>query len=222
MSIGSEQTDKIRILIADDHVVVRAGLRALLGRQRDMDVVGEAADSRDLVQKVHELEPDVVVTDLRMPGGGVLESIRALKAAPGAPDFVVFTAFDDATDAALVLRAGASGYVLKQGPEGHLLTAVRRARAGRLFVEQPVAEQMVEEPIQTNVLEKAAQLSERENTVLGLVAQGYTGRQIATELGLRLGTVETYRHRLRKKLGLRSRRDVMEFARTSAKLREPP
>jgi DNA-binding NarL/FixJ family response regulator len=151
----------------------------------------------------------------------VLECIRALSG-DRAPEVVIFTAFDDATYAAQALGAGAAGYVLKQGPEVHLLTAIRRARAGRRFVEQPVATQMAEKCSDDQHLERAASLSAREAAVLELVAKGYTGRQIASELGLRLGTVETYRHRLRKKLGLRTRADVMAFARTSAKLREPP
>jgi two-component system response regulator NreC len=222
MSVGSSIATKIRVLIADDHHVVRIGLRSLLGRQPDMEVVGEAQESAELRTRIDQLSPDVVVTDLRMPGGGVLECIRGLQGDSRAPDVVIFTAFDDATHASQALAAGAAGYVLKQAPETHLLTAIRRARAGRRFVEEPVAVQMAEECTGENHLERAALLSARETAVLELVARGYTGRQIATELGLRLGTVETYRHRLRKKLGLRSRADVVEFARTSAKLREPP
>jgi two-component system response regulator NreC len=222
MSVGSSNPSKIRILIADDHQVVRIGLRSLLGRQPDMEIVEEARDSLELAARVKELSPDVVVTDLRMPGGGVLECIRGLASDVRAPSVVIFTAFDDPTHASQALAAGATAFVLKQAPETHLLTAIRRARAGRRFVEQPVAVQMAEECRGENHLERAASLSAREAAVLELVARGYTGRQIATELGLRLGTVETYRHRLRKKLGLRSRADVVEFARTSAKLREPP
>ena len=222
MSFGSSNPTKIRILIADDHQVVRIGLRSLLGRQKDMEIVGEAQDSLELAARIRELSPDVIVTDLRMPGGGVLECIRGLSGDHRAPEVVIFTAFDDATYAAQALSAGAAGYVLKQGPEVHLLTAIRRARAGRRFVEQPVAVQIAEESSDDHHLERAASLSARETAVLELVAKGYTGRQIASELGLRLGTVETYRHRLRKKLGLRTRADVMAFARASAKLREPP
>lgn len=221
MNVDAKQPPSIRILIADDHVVVRAGLHSLLRRQHDMVVVGEAANASELLSVAREAAPDVVITDLRMPGGGVLDCIRSLCGERG-PRVVVFTAFDDPTDASLALHAGASGYVLKQAPETHLLTAVRRAHAGRRFVEEPVAARIAEDRLEPTVLDRAARLSARESAVLGLVARGYTGRQIATELGLRLGTVETYRHRLRKKLGLRSRADVMAFARTSARLREPP
>jgi DNA-binding NarL/FixJ family response regulator len=186
-----------------------------------MIVVGEAANASELLSVARDLAPDVVITDLRMPGAGVLDCIRSICGEHG-PRVVVFTAFDDPTDASLALHAGASGYVLKQAPETHLLTAIRRAHAGRRFVEAPVAARIAEDRLEPTLLDRAARLSARESAVLGLVARGYTGRQIATELGLRLGTVETYRHRLRKKLGLRSRADVMAFARTSARLREPP
>jgi two-component system response regulator NreC len=221
MSTDTRNPSTIRILIADDHLVVRAGLRSLLRRQPDMSIVGEAAQASELLSLTREARPHVVITDLRMPGGGVLDCIRSISSEHG-PRVVVFTAYDDPTDASAALRAGASGYVLKQAPEEHLLTAVRRAHAGRRFVEEPVAVRMAEDQVEPTLLDRAALLSARESAVLGLVARGYTGRQIATELGLRLGTVETYRHRLRKKLGLRSRSDVMAFARSSARLREPP
>ena len=221
MNVDTKQSPSIRLLIADDHVVVRAGLRSLLRRQHDMIVVGEAANASELLSVARDVAPDVVIIDLRMPGGGVLDCIRSICGERG-PRVVVFTAFDDPTDASLALHAGASGYVLKQAPETHLLTAVRRAHAGRRFVEEPVAARIAEDGLQPTLLDRASRLSARESAVLGLVARGYTGRQIATELGLRLGTVETYRHRLRKKLGLRSRADVMAFALTSARLREPP
>ncbi len=225
MSSRASNPSLIRILVADDHAVVRAGLRSLLGRQADMEVVGDAADSAELSARWRELLPDVIVTDLRMPGGGVLDFIRAACAEQRGMGVVVFSAFDDPTDAAQALRAGASGYVLKQAPEANLLTAIRRARAGRRFVDAPIAARIMEESLEPgsrDLLERATLLSDRETAVLNLVSLGYTGRQIATELGLRVGTVESYRHRIRKKLGLRSRAEVTEFARASAKLRDPP
>jgi two-component system response regulator NreC len=219
---SSEPTPRhIRIVIADDHAVVRAGLRALLERQHDMRVVGEASTAPELEQRAKETSPQVVVTDLRMPGGGVLDAVQAIS--DTGTRVVVFSAFDDAGDAAQAFRAGASGYVLKQSEESDVLTAVRRAHAGRRFVDPSLAARMVEERLDIDgegpVL-RLPSLSEREARVLDLVAQGHTGPEIAAELGVRLGTVETFRHRIRKKLGLKSRADVTRFARSSGFRRE--
>lgn len=217
---------RIRIVVVDDHAVVRAGLRSLLQKQHDMTVVGEAGSAAELAAIARELAPDVIVTDLRMPGGGVLDAIR--RARSGRPDLgiIVFSAFDDPREAVQALEAGASGYVLKQAPEDQLLTAIRCARAGRLFVDGPVAARIRAEGLDDRSeerLARAALLSEREAAVLQLVARGYTGPQIAAELGVQLGTVESYRHRLRAKLGLRSRAEVTEFARAaSRRLRKRP
>lgn len=228
MSSAAEQPSRIRIVIADDHAVVRAGLRSVLSRQADMAVVGEASSAAELQRRVTELAPDVVITDLRMPGGGVLDTVRAVSgedaAAPRAR-VVVFSAFDDASDAVLALRAGALGYVLKQSLEGDILLAVRRARLGRRYVDAQLAARMVEEGLNADgdgPVVRLAHLSEREASVLELVARGYTGPEIAVELGVRLGTVETFRHRIRKKLGLKSRAEVTQFARSAAFRRERP
>jgi two-component system response regulator NreC len=224
MSSSANNPERIRVVVADDHAVMRAGLRSLLQAQRDMVVVGDATCAQELLVKVRTLRPDVVVTDLRMPGGGVLDAIRSMRAEPNAPNVVVFSAFDDPAEAVSSLRSGAIGYVLKQASEDQLLTAVRRARIGRRFVDEPLAARILEAPLGDDApQERAPLLSTREAAVLDLVARGYTGPEIAAELGLRVGTVETYRHRIRKKLGLRSRAEVIEFARSARyRFRERP
>lgn len=223
--VAKERKEKpIRIVTADDHAVVRAGLRTLLGRQPDMEVVGEASTAKELSECVRRTKPDVVVVDLRMPGGGVLDAVRAATEEAGAR-VVVFSAFDDVSDAAHAFRAGASGYVLKQSSEGDLVTAVRKAQAGKRYVDPPLAARMMEERIDLDgdsPMARLASLTEREALVLDLVARGHTGPEIATELGVRLGTVEAFRHRIRKKLGLKSRAEVTQFARASGFRRERP
>jgi DNA-binding NarL/FixJ family response regulator len=208
----------IRILVADDHAVVRAGLRAVIDRQRDMKVVGEATSAAEFGTKARDAELDVAVTDLRMPGGGVLEIIRDLHRDLPLLHYVVFSAYDEPVDAVQALHSGASGYVLKQAPETNLLTAIRRAHMGRRFVDEEIAARIVEEGLDAGTLgqlDRAQRLSARETAVLDRIALGYTGPQIAAELGLRIGTVETYRHRIRKKLGLKSRAEVTQFARST-------
>lgn len=208
----------IRILIADDHAVVRAGLRSFLNRQPNLVVVGEVGTSAQMLDGVRQLKPDVVITDLRMPGGGVLETIRTLSVEIPEVRVVVFTGYDDVADAVSAFRVGAAGYVLKQAPESDLLAAIGRVRSGRRYVDDPLAARMMQEILDLPPLDQGTPtelLSDREAAVLALMARGYTGPEIAAELGVRVGTVESYRHRIRKKLGLRSRAEVTEFARRS-------
>jgi DNA-binding NarL/FixJ family response regulator len=211
----SDSTRHIRVLIADDHAVVRVGMRSLLERQPDLVVVGEASSAAELLARARELTADVVVADLRMPPGDVPTVIQTLVAGEPPIPVVVFTAFDEPAEAARALRAGAMGYVLKQSEGGDLVTAVRRAHAGRRYVDEPLAARVLEEVGMdgSDVAQRSARLSEKEGRVLELVARGYTGPQIAVELGVRVGTVESYRHRIRRKLGLKSRAEVMDFAR---------
>jgi DNA-binding NarL/FixJ family response regulator len=190
-----------------------------------MIVVAEAANAAELAARAREAEPDVILTDLRMPGGGVLDAVAALTREREHAKVIVFSAFDDVSDAVLAFRAGASGYVLKQSNEVDLVTAVRRVQAGKRFVDPPLAARMMEERVDldgSGPLSRVTTLTEREALVLDLVARGHTGPEIATELGVRLGTVETFRHRIRKKLGLKSRADVTRFARASGYRRERP
>jgi two-component system response regulator NreC len=219
MTASSSPSKKNRIVVADDHAVMRAGVRALLRRQPDMEVVGEASNAAELLQRVEELSPDVVISDMRMPGEGVLEAIRTIATRWPSTHVVVFSAFDEPADAIDALRAGACGYVLKQGAEDDLLTAVKRARHGKRFVDAALAanvlaDRLDDEP-RSDGTEPAPTLSAREQEVLDLVARGYTGPQIAQELGVRIGTVETLRHRIRTKLGLKTRAEFTRFARSS-------
>lgn len=206
---------EIRVLTADDHQIVRLGIRSLLERQPDLVVIGEACNATELLARARELCPNVIVTDLRMPGGGVISVIEQLARELPSVRVVVFSAFDDPAEVAMALRAGAVGYVLKQSEDMDLVTAVRRAQAGRRYVQEPLAARVLEDIgfDGTDVLQRSSTLSEREGRVLELIGRGYTGPQIAVELGVRVGTVESYRHRIRRKLGLRSRSEVMAFAR---------
>ena len=205
----------IQIVIADDHDVVLAGLRALLGRYHDMAIVGEATTTDELLLVAERFSPDVVVVDLRMPGHDVFETIQTLRESLPKTKIIVFTAYDEARDAAMAVRAGAHGFVLKQAPGGEVIEAIRRVQAGRRYVDDTMAARMMQillDAPEGDALAEAPPLSEREARVLDLLARGYTGPQIAVELGVRVGTVESYRHRIRKKLGLKSRAEITQFA----------
>ncbi len=206
---------EIRILIVDDHKIVRLGMRSLFDRQLDLTVVGEASNTLEFLSCARELRPDVAVTDLRMPGGDVVTVMRKLLVEQPGIRIVVFSAFDEPAEAALALHAGAVGYVLKQSEGADLVTAVRRAHAGRRYVDERLAARVLEDVGMdgADLVQRSSLLSEGEGRVLELIGRGYTGPQIAVELGVRVGTVESFRHRIRRKLGLKSRAEVMDFAR---------
>ena len=207
---------RIRILIADDHAVLRAGLRRLIGEQPDMDVVGEAADGEEAVRRTRELRPDVALMDLTMPGLGGLKAIERIRQDCPETRVLVLTMHDVPAYLRSVLAAGGSGYVVKRAADSELLSAIRSVYRGRTVLDPTLAVQVVQSglgkrpPVGGGAA--APHLSQREQEVLDLVAQGYTNQQIADRLGLSVKTVETYRARLVQKLGLRSRAELLRYA----------
>lgn len=207
----------IRVLIADDHAVLRAGLRMLIGAQPDMDVVGEAADGAEAVQKVLDTRPDVALVDITMPGSGGIKAIERIRQECPKTRVLVLTMHDVPAYLRSALAAGASGYIVKSAADSELLSAIRAVHRGHTVLDADLAVMVV----QGRLGRKAAgsrgggpvsPLSPREREVLDLVAQGYTNQQIAERLGLSVRTVETYRSRLVEKLGLRSRADLVRYA----------
>jgi two-component system response regulator NreC len=197
------------VLIADDHSVLRAGLRMLLGVQSDIDVVGEAADGGDVSRKARELRPDVVLMDLSMPGPPSGDVIReVLRVCPGTR-VLILTMHDDAAYLRSALAAGAAGYLVKKAADTELLSAIRAVHAGRTFVDLTQSTEQVPPP---------KSLSRREREVLRLLAQGNSNQQIADTIRLSVKTVETYRTRLSEKLGLKGRAELYRFAEASGLL----
>jgi len=206
---------RIRVLIADDHAVLRAGLKLLIGAESDMEVVGEAADGAEVVRSAQTTSPDVVLLDLSMPGSRGMQTIEELvRCAPSTASplrILVLTMHDDAASMQAALRAGASGYIVKKAADVELLTAIRAVHHGRTFVnltrpgEEPV-------PRRSPVGGNAKPLSPREAEVLRLLAQGHSYREAADQLGVSVKTIETHRKRLADKLGLRSRAELFRFA----------
>lgn len=202
---------KLRIFLADDHPIVRDGLRGLIEAQSDMKVIGEATDGERAVREVLKTRPDVVVMDVSMPGlGGVEATAQIMKACPSVR-VVALTANEDRGYLKPLLAAGAVGYVLKRSAADDLIQALRIAAAGKLYLDPAVAPQVVAE-LTGAPLGSGTELSEREAEVLRLVAQGYLIKQIATQLKVEARTVETYKSRAMEKLGLKTRVDVVRYA----------
>ena len=210
---------KIRILIADDHAVLRAGLRMLIDSQEDLEVIGEAADGAEAVEQAGVLQPDLVLMDITMPGGGGIPAIPAVLKACPKTRVLVLTMHDDATYLRATMEAGATGYLVKSAADTELLTAIRTVAAGRTFVDLPGFAQAAPDALTTGQRAEPAgprdqpsPLSEREREVLALVAQGHTNHEVADRLRISIKTVETYRARLMEKLDLHSRADLVRYA----------
>ena len=210
---------KVRILIADDHGVLRAGLRFLLNAETDMEVVGEAGDGSEAMVKARELHPDVILLDVTMPGTGGLQAIRHIIKASPASKILILSMHDDESYLREALRAGASGYALKKAADSELLSAIRAVHRGEIFLDPSLTKILVDELIGAQSKQAEDQgdrevhrLSDREREVLRLLAQGYTSQQVADMLFLSLKTVETYKARVMNKLGLRSRAQLVRYA----------
>jgi two-component system response regulator NreC len=207
---------EIRVLIADDHAILRSGLRLLIGEQPDMEVVGEAGDFPQAIELARSLQPDVVTLDLTMPGGSGLGAIEKIHAAAPSARVVVLTMHEDPAYVRSALAAGASGFLVKSAADSALIAALRAVQRGRIFIEVQNREAMealmapgraaaeVPAPIST--------LSAREREVWVLLARGHTNQAIADQLGLSVKTVESYRARLMQKLGLTNRAELTRLA----------
>lgn len=212
---------KIRTLLADDHPVLRAGLRMLLEAQSDIEVVGEAADGIEVSRKAGELQPDVVVLDLSMPGPRSGNVIRAVLRASPRTRVLILTMHDDAAYLRSALSSGAVGYVVKKAAASELLTAIRAVHGGRTFVDFTREPGLHIESVRGNIgrqRKPAQELSRREREVLRLLAQGNSNQQIADATHLSVKTVETYRMRLSDKLALKGRAELYRFAAESGLL----
>jgi DNA-binding NarL/FixJ family response regulator len=207
----------IRVLIVDDHALLRSGLRTMLGVQPDMEVVGEAEDGGQAVEEALRLRPDVVVMDIRMARLDGIEATRRLRAHPRAPAVLILTTFDLDEHVYQALRAGAGGFMLKDAPPGQLAEGVRTVARGEALLAPAVTRRLVERfvrspPAATARAERFGELTERELEVLVLIARGRSNAEIAGELHLSEATVKTHVTRLLAKLGLRDRVQAVVLA----------
>jgi two-component system response regulator NreC len=204
----------IRILIADDHGVIRGGLKALLAAFADISVVGEASDGGEAITKAMELKPDILLMDMSMPNIDGIQATRQLAQSLPNLRILILTVHEDEGLLKEAIRAGASGYVVKRAAEEDLIHAIRVVARGDLYVHPSMTRALFHEPSQTTST-KASEietLTLREIEVLQLLAKGYTNRQIADQLSLSPRTVEGHRANLSGKLGVRSRVELVEYA----------
>ena len=205
----------LRIVLADDHVMMREGLKSLVNAQPDMEVVGEAGDGCEALALVRGLRPDVVVMDISMPGLNGIEATEQLKAQGVKAKVLVLTAYDDNGYLRQLLEAGASGYVLKKAAAEELVQAIRVVAAGGVFLDPALAGKVVNGYVGRKKLRGALQggaLSGREEEVLRLVAWGYTNKEVAGYLNISVKTVETHKTNLMEKLDLSGRSDIVRYA----------
>jgi two-component system, NarL family, response regulator NreC len=209
------KNSKIRVVIADDHAILRSGLRMLIDAQADMTVIAEAQDGNEVTQIAQKTSPDVVILDVTMPERGGLHAIRDILKQNLNTRILLLTMHEELAYLRTALAAGASGYVLKKSVDADLLSAIRAVHKGRTYVDSELASGLIQHalPERSRASSKLTEvLSERELQVLKLVAEGFSSREIAQQIFVGVKTVETYRGRLAEKLGLRSRADIVRYA----------
>ena len=207
---------KITVLLAEDHTIVRKGLRSLLESRADMKVVGEAENGREAIDRVEELRPDVVVMDIGMPGLNGLEATRRIKKRFGDVQVLILTVHTGEEYILQILRAGASGYLVKQAAPAELISAIQAVHRGEAFLSPSISKKVLEDYVQragaTAQRDSFERLTDREREVLQLIAEAYSTREIAEQLHISIKTAETHRAHLMEKLSLHSTAELTRYA----------
>jgi two-component system, NarL family, response regulator NreC len=206
----------IRILLCDDHAVIRRGLRLLLEQQEDFEVVGEASDGREAVNLTEALKPDIALLDITMPNLNGIEAARQITAKQLGTSIIVLSMHADESFVLKALKAGARGYVLKEAPESELIKAVRLVSDGKSFFSPVVSRMLVEDYVRRlqdkDIEDSYELLTAREREILQLVAEAKSNKDIAAILNLSLYTVETHRSNIMEKLNLHSVPELILYA----------
>lgn len=205
----------IRVLIADDHAIVRSGVRMLLEVEPDFEVVGEAEDGIQAIALTEKLQPDIVLMDISMPGIDGLEATRQIKSQWPDINIVVLTMHRSEEHFFEMLKNGASGYLLKGAEPGDLIHALRVVSQGAVFIYPTMAQKLVQDYLNLSGEDALIdpQLSPRENEILELLIEGFSNKEIAKKLVVSLSTVHTHRTNLMQKLGLSNRHELIQYAR---------
>jgi two-component system response regulator NreC len=206
--------EPIRVLLAEDHTIVRKGLLSILADQLDVEVVGEAENGREALRLTEQLHPDVVVMDIAMPLLNGLEATRQIKRYHPAVKIIVLTMHTDEEYVCRLLQAGASGYVVKQAAPAELLLAVHAALRGDLFLSPAITSPVIAQYLEQDGLIDSSYdtLTDREREVLQLLVEGYSNREIADTLTISIKTVQTHRSNLMTKLGIENLCDLVKYA----------
>jgi DNA-binding NarL/FixJ family response regulator len=202
----------IRVALADDHPVVLAGIKALIQAAPEMELVGEASDGRAALEMIRATAPDVAVIDVSMPGPhGADLARRVAELCPGVK-ILVLTVHEDRAYVQQLLQAGARGYVLKRSAADELVRAIRIVFAGDLHIDPAITSKLLTGMMAASSAGPAAELSQREEEVLKLTAQGFSNKEVAAQLNLSVKTIETYKARAAEKLGLRTRAEIVRYS----------
>jgi DNA-binding NarL/FixJ family response regulator len=206
---------KIRVLVVDDHAILREGVRALLQLQPDIDVIGEADDGAKAIEAVSRLDPDVVLMDIAMPGLGGIEATIELKKLGKRARVLILSQYEDREYVRRLLKAGVAGYVLKKSAGGELANAIRAVHRGGLVLDPEVARTAMEEGNPAAVgpgSDPYDSLTDREKQVLKLVAEGRSNKEVAEVLGISVKTAMSHREHVMEKLGVHNRTELVKFA----------
>lgn len=204
----------IRIIIADDHGILRAGLKSLLSADPNMQVVGEANSGNDAMRLARELKPNVALMDIGMPGNEGLEATRQLIQEFPDTRVIMLTMHEDGALLQESLRAGASGYIIKRAVEAELIDAIYAVNRGIIYIHPSLMPLLVARPVKSTVskVTDSDALTDREKEILSLIVQGYTNREMGASLNISVRTVETHRSNIMEKLDLHSRVDLVRYA----------
>jgi two-component system response regulator NreC len=219
-----------RILLADDHAILRSGLQMLIQSQPGLEVVGQASDAEEAIAKAESLRPDLAIVDISMPGGGGVRVVEELALLCPGTRVLALTMHDDQSYLKAMLAAGASGYVVKQSADARLLDAIEMVMKGQVYIDPAMGQRVMQDLLDPKApameIDPSARglenLSLRERQVLQLLAHGYTNREAAERLGLSMRSVETYRSRMADKLGFQSKVDLVRYAREMGMLDKDP
>ncbi|MBM3133356.1 MAG: response regulator transcription factor [Chloroflexi bacterium] len=204
--------DKIRVLIADDHSIVRSGIRALLELQEDIEVIGEAANGREAIEMIAKLSPDVALMDIAMPLMDGLEATRRIAKSHPKTRVLILTQHDNKEYALSGIKAGAAGIVPKKAGPSELVSAIRAVHQGDSFIHPSMAKWMVKDYLQRVGEDPFDSLTDREREILKLVAEGHSNQEIADQLFISVKTVLGHRDKIMQKLDIHSRTDLIKYA----------
>jgi two-component system, NarL family, nitrate/nitrite response regulator NarL len=210
----------IRVVIADDHPIVRDGLKKLLSLEDDLDVVGEAGDGREVLERVQELEPDVLLLDLRMPNLDGLSALQALQQSNRSTKVIVLTASEDKNEFVQAMKLGCSGIVLKQTAPDLIVKSIRKVHAGEIWLDSHTTAAVMRQfsspadlaAVGQNKTRERSPLSQREREIVGLVAQGYKNKEMAEKMFISEQTVKNHLHNIFDKVGVSDRLELALYA----------